>query len=96
MKKSELRQIIREIILEDFKPETKYDVVKYKRNGYVVTSDKGNIKVYYGDNVVGTGDFDRDADGFFISFKSEHKSGQHGFDEYSEIVDYAIKHNIKR
>lgn len=92
MKKSELRQIIREELTKLNPRES----IRHRDHNYTITSDHGNIKVYYGDTVVGDGDYDQAADGFFITFPSEHKSGQHGFNEYTDIVNYAIKHNITK
>lgn len=95
MKKSELRQMIREE-LTGFKPmDVKRESIRHRDHKYTITSDHGNIRVYYENVLIGDGDYDQESDGFFITFPSEHKSGQHGFSEYTDIVNYAIKHNMK-
>ena len=60
---------------------------------YKVVSSGGAITVKFKGKVVGTGDFDRGADSFFISVRG--KKGQQSFDSGQEIADYFAKNKIK-
>ena len=53
---------------------------------YKVTKDGDKIEIKFGGKVVGTADFDRGADSFFVSIKGE--KGQKSFDDAQAMVDY--------
>jgi len=60
---------------------------------YKVTKDGDKIEIKFGGKVVGTADFDRGADSFFVSIKGE--KGQKSFDDAQAIADYFAKNKIK-
>jgi len=60
---------------------------------YKVTKDGDTIEIKFGGKVVGTADFDRGADSFFVSIKGE--KGQKSFDDAQAIADYFAKNKIK-
>ena len=60
---------------------------------YKVVKDGDITKVMYKGKVVGTADFDRGADSFFVSIKGE--KGQKSFDDAQAIADYFAKNKIK-
>ena len=60
---------------------------------YKVTKDGDNIEIKFKGKVVGTADFDRGADSFFVSIKGE--KGQKSFDDAQAIADYFAKNKIK-
>ena len=59
---------------------------------YKVTKDGDKIEIKFGGKVVGTADFDRGADSFFVSMKGE--KGQKSFDDPQAIADYFAKNKI--
>ena len=59
---------------------------------YKVTKDGDKIEIKFGGKVVGTADFDRGADSFFVSMKGE--KGQKSFDDAQAMVDYFAKNKI--
>lgn len=59
---------------------------------YKVTKDGDKIDIKFGGKVVGTADFDRGADSFFVSIKGE--KGQKSFDDAQAIADYFAKNKI--
>jgi hypothetical protein len=59
---------------------------------YKVTKDGDTIEIKFGGKVVGTADFDRGADSFFVSIKGE--KGQKSFDDAQAIADYFAKNKI--
>ena len=59
---------------------------------YKVTKDGDKIEIKFGGKVVGTADFDRGADSFFVSMKGE--KGQKSFDDAQAIADYFAKNKI--
>ena len=59
---------------------------------YKVTKDGDKIEIKFGGKVVGTADFDRGADSFFVSIKGE--KGQKSFDDAQAIADYFAKNKI--
>jgi len=59
---------------------------------YKVTKDGDTIEIKFGGKVVGTADFDRGADNFFVSIKGE--KGQKSFDDAQAIADYFAKNKI--
>ena len=64
-----------------------------KTGKYKVTKDGDTIEIKFGGKVVGTADFDRGADSFFVSIKGE--KGQKSFDDAQAIADYFAKNKIK-
>jgi len=60
---------------------------------YKVVKDGDITKVMYKGKVVGTADFDRGADSFFVSIKGE--KGQKSFDDAQAMADYFAKNKIK-
>ena len=59
---------------------------------YKVTKDGDKIEIKFGGKVVGTADFDRGADSFFVSMKGQ--KGQKSFDDAQAIADYFAKNKI--
>jgi hypothetical protein len=59
---------------------------------YKVTKDGDKIEIKFRGKVVGTADFDRGADSFFVSIKGE--KGQKSFDDAQAMVDYFAKNKI--
>ena len=59
---------------------------------YKVTKDGDTIEIKFGGKVVGTADFDRGADSFFVSMKGQ--KGQKSFDDAQAIADYFAKNKI--
>jgi hypothetical protein len=90
MKKSELRQLIREEI-KRLKDGTK---LLGKKGKYKVLSKDGIVWVVYNNETISIGDFDRGADGWFLSITGQR--GQEFFDTPTEILDYFIKNKITK
>lgn len=68
------------------------DEARTERSGkYEVSSKDGYVEVKYDGKVIATGDFDRGADSFFVSFD---KKGQQSFDDMDDILKYVKKNNI--
>ena len=59
---------------------------------YKAVGGDGTVDVKYKGKVVATGDFDRGADGWFISFKGQ--KGQKFFDDAQKMVDFLAKNKI--
>tara|TARA_Y100000389_G_scaffold54036_1_gene49876 strand:- start:8402 stop:10645 length:2244 start_codon:yes stop_codon:yes gene_type:complete len=59
---------------------------------YKAVGGDGVVDVKYKGKVVATGDFDRGADGWFISFKGQ--KGQKFFDDAQKMVDFLAKNKV--
>ena len=84
--------------MKKFKEEVELDegtkqVLAHGGKGkYKVIKDGDTIEIKFGGKVVGTADFDRGADSFFVSIKGE--KGQKSFDDAQAIADYFAKNKI--
>jgi len=76
----------------DLDEGTKQILAHGGRGKYKVTKDGDTIEIKFGGKVVGTADFDRGADSFFVSIKGE--KGQKSFDDAQAIADYFAKNKI--
>lgn len=65
-----------------------------KLGKYKVKSRNGYVTVTYNGKVIGDGDFDRGADGYFIDFGDDIHSASDFFDDMDDILKYAKKNNI--
>jgi hypothetical protein len=77
----------------DLDEGTKQVLAHGGKGKYKVTKDGDNIEIKFGGKVVGTADFDRGADSFFVSIKGQ--KGQKSFDDAQAIADYFAKNKIK-
>jgi hypothetical protein len=59
---------------------------------YKVTKNGSNIEIKFKGKVVGTAEFDRGSDSFFVSIKGE--KGQKSFDDAQAMADYFAKNKI--
>ena len=83
--------------MDTFKPKpqnegTKQVLAHGGKGKYKVTKDGDTIEIKFGGKVVGTADFDRGADSFFVSMKDQ--KGQKSFDDAQAIADYFAKNKI--
>ena len=78
---------------EELDEGTKQVLAHGGKGQYKVVKDGDITKVMYKGKVVGTADFDRGADSFFVSIKGE--KGQKSFDDAQAIADYFAKNKIK-
>jgi len=76
----------------DLDEGTKQVLAHGGKGKYKVTKDGDKIEIKFGGKVVGTADFDRGADSFFVSIKGER--GQKSFDDAQAIADYFAKNKI--
>jgi len=76
----------------DLDEGTKQVLAHGGKGKYKVTKDGDKIDIKFGGKVVGTADFDRGADSFFVSIKGE--KGQKSFDDAQAIADYFAKNKI--
>ena len=76
----------------DLDEGTKQVLAHGGKGKYKVTKDGDKIEIKFGGKVVGTADFDRGADSFFVSMKGE--KGQKSFDDAQAIADYFAKNKI--
>jgi len=76
----------------DLDEGTKQVLAHGGKGKYKVTKDGDKIEIKFGGKVVGTADFDRGADSFFVSIKGE--KGQKSFDDAQAIADYFAKNKI--
>jgi hypothetical protein len=76
----------------DLDEATKQVLAHGGKGKYKVTKDGDTIEIKFGGKVVGTADFDRGADSFFVSIKGE--KGQKSFDDAQAIADYFAKNKI--
>jgi len=76
----------------DLDEGTKQVLAHGGKGKYKVTKDGDKIDIKFGGKVVGTADFDRGADSFFVSMKGE--KGQKSFDDAQAIADYFAKNKI--
>ena len=76
----------------DLEEGTKQVLAHGGKGKYKVTKDGDTIEIKFGGKVVGTADFDRGADSFFVSIKGE--KGQKSFDDAQAIADYFAKNKI--
>jgi hypothetical protein len=76
----------------DLDEATKQVLAHGGKGKYKVTKDGDKIEIKFGGKVVGTADFDRGADSFFVSIKGE--KGQKSFDDAQAIADYFAKNKI--
>ena len=76
----------------DLDEATKQVLAHGGKGKYKVTKDGDKIEIKFGGKVVGTADFDRGADSFFVSMKGE--KGQKSFDDAQAIADYFAKNKI--
>ena len=83
------RKIIEDVDLDE---ATKQVLAHGGKGKYKVTKDGDTIEIKFGGKVVGTADFDRGADSFFVSIKGE--KGQKSFDDAQAIADYFAKNKI--
>ena len=77
----------------DLDEGTKQILAHGGKGKYKVTKDGDKIEIKFGGKVVGTADFDRGADSFFVSMKGV--KGQKSFDDAQAMVDYFAKNKIK-
>jgi len=98
---AEYEAIARKLGLDKFEPKledvdldegTKQVLAHGGKGKYKVTKDGDKIEIKFGGKVVGTADFDRGADSFFVSIKGER--GQKSFDDAQAIADYFAKNKI--
>ena len=83
--------------MDTFKPKpqnegTKQVLAHGGKGQYKAVRDGGITKIMYKGKVVGTADFDRGADSFFVSMKGV--KGQKSFDDAQAMVDYFAKNKI--
>ena len=83
---------LREMYKEEVDEGTKQVLAHGGKGKYKVTKDGDTIEIKFGGKVVGTADFDRGADSFFVSIKGE--KGQKSFDDAQAIADYFAKNKI--
>ena len=76
----------------DLDEGTKQVLAHGGKGKYKVTKDGDTIEIKFGGKVVGTADFDRGADSFFVSMKGQ--KGQKSFDDAQAIADYFAKNKI--
>jgi hypothetical protein len=76
----------------DLDEGTKQILAHGGKGKYKVTKDGDTIEIKFGGKVVGTADFDRGADSFFVSIKGQ--KGQKSFDDAQAIADYFAKNKI--
>ncbi len=76
----------------DLDEGTKQVLAHGGKGKYKVIKDGDTIEIKFGGKVVGTADFDRGADSFFVSIKGE--KGQKSFDDAQAIADYFAKNKI--
>jgi hypothetical protein len=86
---NDLKAIKEEVDLDE---GTKQVLAHGGKGKYKVTKDGDKIEIKFGGKVVGTADFDRGADSFFVSIKGE--KGQKSFDDAQAIADYFAKNKI--
>jgi hypothetical protein len=89
MKGAEINKLREEVDLDE---GTKQVLAHGGKGKYKVTKDGDKIEIKFGGKVVGTADFDRGADSFFVSMKGE--KGQKSFDDAQAIADYFAKNKI--
>jgi hypothetical protein len=89
MKGAEINKLREEVELDE---ATKQVLAHGGKGKYKVTKDGDKIEIKFGGKVVGTADFDRGADSFFVSIKGE--KGQKSFDDAQAIADYFAKNKI--
>ena len=89
MKGAEINKLREEVELDE---ATKQVLAHGGKGKYKVTKDGDKIEIKFGGKVVGTADFDRGADSFFVSMKGE--KGQKSFDDAQAIADYFAKNKI--
>jgi hypothetical protein len=89
MKGAEINKLREEADLDE---GTKQVLAHGGKGKYKVTKDGDKIEIKFGGKVVGTADFDRGADSFFVSIKGER--GQKSFDDAQAIADYFAKNKI--
>ena len=89
MKGAEINKLREEADLDE---GTKQVLAHGGKGKYKVTKDGDKIEIKFGGKVVGTADFDRGADSFFVSMKGE--KGQKSFDDAQAIADYFAKNKI--
>jgi hypothetical protein len=89
MKGAEINKLREEADLDE---GTKQVLAHGGKGKYKVTKDGDKIEIKFGGKVVGTADFDRGADSFFVSIKGE--KGQKSFDDAQAIADYFAKNKI--
>ena len=89
MKGAEINKLREEVDLDE---GTKQVLAHGGKGKYKVTKDGDKIEIKFGGKVVGTADFDRGADSFFVSIKGE--KGQKSFDDAQAIADYFAKNKI--
>jgi hypothetical protein len=88
--KKELMKGMKEEV--DLDEGTKQVLAHGGKGKYKVIKDGDTIEIKFGGKVVGTADFDRGADSFFVSIKGE--KGQKSFDDAQAIADYFAKNKI--
>ena len=76
----------------DLDEGTKQVLAHGGKGQYKAVRDGGITKIMYKGKVVGTADFDRGADSFFVSMKGV--KGQKSFDDAQAMVDYFAKNKI--
>jgi len=76
----------------DLDEGTKQVLAHGGKGQYKAVRDGSITKIMYKGKVVGTADFDRGADSFFVSMKGE--KGQKSFDDAQAMVDYFAKNKI--
>ena len=76
----------------DLEEGTKQVLAHGGKGQYKAVRDGSITKIMYKGKVVGTADFDRGADSFFVSMKGE--KGQKSFDDAQAMVDYFAKNKI--
>jgi len=76
----------------DLAEGTKQVLAHGGKGQYKAVRDGSITKIMYKGKVVGTADFDRGADSFFVSMKGE--KGQKSFDDAQAMVDYFAKNKI--
>jgi hypothetical protein len=92
--KGQINPPVKDVMKEevDLDEGTKQVLAHGGKGKYKVTKDGDKIDITFGGKVVGTADFDRGADSFFVSIKGE--KGQKSFDDAQAIADYFAKNKI--
>ena len=81
------------VYVEDVELDEAKQVLAHGGNGqYKAVSSGGVVDIMYKGKVISQGDFDRGADGWFLSIKGE--KAQKFFDDAQEMVDYFAKNKI--
>ena len=78
-----------QVIAQIFDEGTKQVLAHGGKGQYKVTKDGDSINIMHKGKVVGTADFDRGADSFFVSIKGE--KGQKSFKDAQAMADYFAK-----